>query len=107
MDTLTKALKQNCPEKCSKTLSDGMCQSECNRLICLWDDNDCDDISPSDENSDHRILFLQTLDFVNILFERTLKKRNFIRNWIPHMPIMLDIEIITGKGRGNFCTWSI
>ena len=84
-----------------------MCQSECNRLICLWDDNDCDDISPSDENSDNRILFLQTLDFVNILFERTLKKRNFTRNWIPHMPIMLDIEIITGKGRENFRTWSI
>ena len=60
--------------------------------------NDCDDISPSDENIDHRIAFLQKLDFVNVLFERTLTKRNLTRNWIPHMPIMFDIEIIKGKG---------
>ena len=91
-----KSLKRVCPQECNKLLSDGICQTECNMLSCLWDENDCDTIQPSDENIDKRSAYFQTIDFVNILFERTLTKGS-TRNWIPHMPMMFDIHIIKGK----------
>lgn len=76
-------------------MADGICQQECNVLACLWDGNDCDGIEAQDDEEDQRDAFSRTLDFVMILFEKTLKSGSQ-RNWIPHMPFMFDIELIEG-----------
>ena len=44
---------------------------------------------------DFRPTFYQTLDFVNVLYERTLTEGSE-RNWLPHVPFMFDIDIVTG-----------
>ena len=45
---------------------------------------------------DKRSTFYQSVDFVNVLFERTLTEESE-RNWLPHVPFMFDIEIVQGK----------
>ena len=76
-------------------MADGICQPDCNVLACLWDGNDCDGIESKEDKEDQRDAFSRTLDFVMILFEKTLKAGSQ-RNWFPHMPFMFDIELIEG-----------
>ena len=76
-------------------MGDGTCDQECNNLACLWDGDDCDGIIPPGDEKDHRPAFYQSLDFVNVLYEKTLTEGSE-RNWIPHVPLMFDIEIIKG-----------
>ena len=44
---------------------------------------------------DKRPTFYQAIDFVNVLYERTLTEGSE-RNWLPHVPFMFDIDIVTG-----------
>ena len=90
-----KALKKKCPEDCLEELGDGQCNQECNSLACLWDGNDCDGIIPLGGEPDQREAFYQSVDFVNVLFERTLTQGTE-RYYLPHVPFMFDIEIIKG-----------
>ena len=91
-----KVLKKKCPEDCAPSkIGNGKCDQECNTLACLWDDNDCDGIEPSGGNKDNREAYFQSLDFVNVLYEKTLTEGSE-RNWISHVPLMFDIEIIKG-----------
>ena len=41
---------------------------------CNWDGDDCDGIEPVGGETDHRPAFYQAIDFVNVLYERTLVK---------------------------------
>ena len=60
-------------EKCiSVKMSDGTCDDECNTLACNWDGDDCDDISPSQGDTDKRSSFYQSIDFVDVLFSRNI-----------------------------------
>ena len=47
-------------------MSDGVCDSECNSLACLWDGDDCDGVIPPGGEKDHRPGFYQVIlfDFV-------------------------------------------
>ena len=45
---------------------------------------------------DKRPTFYQAIDFVNVLYERTLTEGSE-RNWLPHVPFMFDIDIVTGS----------
>ena len=45
---------------------------------------------------DKRASFYQSIDFVNVLFERTLTEKS-VRNWLPHIPFMFDVQIAQGK----------
>jgi len=88
-----KVLDKKCSEECvSVKLGDGTCDKECNTLACLWDGDDCDGIAP-EGSQDKRSTFYQSVDFVNVLFERTLTEKSE-RNWLPHVPFMFDIEIV-------------
>merc|ERR1712131_392745 len=90
-----KVLEQRCPEDCvSVKLGDGICDQECNTIACLWDGDDCDGVIPKGGEKDQRPTFYQTIDFVNVLYERTLTEGSE-RNWMPHVPFMFDIDIIT------------
>ena len=89
-------LNQKCSEYCFLIkMGNGKCDQECNTLACLWDDNDCDGIEPLGGNKDNRIAYFQSLDFVSVLYEKTLLQGSE-RNRIPHVPLMFDIEIIKG-----------
>ena len=44
---------------------------------------------------DHRPAFYQAIDFVNILYERTLTENK--RHWLPHIPYMFNRKIMRGK----------
>ena len=59
------------------------------------DDNDCDGIIPLGGEKDHREAYFQSIDFVNVLYERSLTQGSE-RNNLPHVPYMFDIEIIKG-----------
>ena len=90
-------LEKKCSEDCDPiNIGDGTCNQECNSLACLWDGNDCDGIIPPGGEKDHRETFFQSIDFVNVLYERSLT-RGSERNNLPHVPYMFDIEIIKGK----------
>ena len=76
-------------------IGNGKCDQECNTLACLWDDNDCDGIEPLGGNKDNRVAYFQSLDFVSVLYERTLRAGSE-RNKIPHIPLMFDSDIVQG-----------
>lgn len=88
-----KTLKKKCPEECEWRMGDGTCDQDCNLLACLWDGDDCDGIAPDGGENMRRSTFYQSVDFVNVLFETTLTKKSE-RNWLPHIPIMFDIDIM-------------
>ena len=91
-----KVFEEKCSEDCdSIKMGDGICNQECNSLACLWDDNDCDGIIPLGGENDHREAYFQSIDFVNVLYERSLTQGSE-RNNLPHVPYMFDIEIIKG-----------
>ena len=91
-----KVLEEKCSDDCdSRKMGDGICNQECNSLACLWDDNDCDGIIPLGGEKDHREAYFQSIDFVNVLYERSLTQGSE-RNNLPHVPYMFDIEIIKG-----------
>ena len=94
--TARKVLEEKCSEDCvSIKMGDGDCNQECNSLACLWDGNDCDGVIPPGGEPDHRPAFYQSIDFVNVLFETTLAEGTK-RYDVPHVPLMMDIEIIKG-----------
>ena len=91
-----KVFEEKCSEDCdSIKMGDGTCNQECNSLACLWDGNDCDGIVPPGGEKDHREAYFQSIDFVNVLYEKTLTQGSE-RNNLPHVPCMFDIEIIKG-----------
>ena len=56
---------------------------------CNWDGDDCDGVEPVGGETDHRPAFYQAIDFVNVLYERTLVKG---------MVIIHCVEMITDEG---------
>merc|ERR1712131_338284 len=89
-----KSSKLVCSEECvSVKMMDGVCDQECNTLGCNWDGDDCDGIEPVGGETDHRPAFYQAIDFVNVLYERTLVKDK--RHWLPHIPYMFNKRIMT------------
>ena len=109
-----KVLKKKCSEDCvTNKMGDGKCDQECYTLTCLWDDNDCDGIEPTGGSQGHREAYFQSLDFVSVLYEKTLKGKSE-RNKIPHIPLMCDIEIVKGHFYNkadtyvpNFYSWAM
>jgi len=88
-----KVLSETCSEECvSVKMSDGNCDQECNSIGCFWDGDDCDGITPPGGEKDHRPAFYQAIDFVNILYERTLTENK--RHWLPHIPYMFNRKIM-------------
>ena len=92
----SKVFEEKCSADCdSDKMGDGTCNQECNSLACLWDGNDCDGIVPPGGEKDQREAYFQSIDFVNVLYEKTLTQGSE-RNNLPHIPCMFDIEIIEG-----------
>ena len=75
--------------------SNGVCDANCNKFECLWDNHDCDDIEPKwPKYRDGRESYHQSVDFTQLVLDRKFETKVTNRTWNPHMPFMLDKRIL-------------
>ena len=74
--------------------SNGVCDANCNKFECLWDNHDCDNIEPKWWDRDTRESYHQSVDFTQLVLDRKFETKVTNRTWNPHMPFMLDKRIL-------------
>jgi len=81
---------------CDATLlGNGVCDANCNKFECLWDNHDCDNIEPKwPKYRDGRESYHQSVDFTQLVLDRKFETKVTNRTWNPHMPFMLDKRIL-------------
>jgi len=84
--------KCNCDET---LLGNGVCDVNCNKFECMWDNHDCDNIEPKwPKYRDGRESYHQSVDFTQLVLDRKFETKVTNRTWNPHMPFMLDKRIL-------------
>ena len=99
-------LRFSYPIQCSKScptplIADGNCDKNCNTITCGYDGGDCAKGKPYkvDLTNSKRVTYPASLDFVNIKFNQKFGPKG--RYNVPHIPILIDVDIITGTGHSN------